>query len=88
MDVGLTTDSMHPATKTTLREKLIKRLNVTQLRDKSVNEDLTRELDCKLAELHLGQATIEEDWVVLRDKIHDTALQLLGPTTRQKTGLV
>ena len=79
---------MHPATKTTLREKLTKRLNVTQLRDKSVNEDLTRELDCKLAELHLGQATIEEDWVVLRDKIHDTALQLLGPTTQQKTGLV
>ena len=53
-------------------EKLIKKLNVTQLRDKSVSEDLTRELDCKLAELHLGQATIEEDWVMLRDKIHDT----------------
>ena len=42
----------------------------------------------KLAELHLGQATIEEDWVVLRDKIHDTAFELLGPTTRKKTGLV
>ena len=68
----------------------MKRLNVTQLRDKSVNEDITRELDCKLAELHLGQATIEEDWVVLRDKIHDTAFQLLGPTTRKKnrTGLM
>ena len=64
-------------------KKLIKKLKVTQLRDKSVSEDLTRELDCKLAELHLGQATIEEDWVVLRDKIHDTAFQLLGPTTRK-----
>ena len=64
-------------------KKLIKRLNVTQLRDKSVSEDLTRELDCKIAELHLGQAAIEEDWVVLRDKIHDTAFQLLGPTTRK-----
>ena len=41
-----------------------------------------REPDCKLAELPLGQATIEEDWVVLRYKIHDTAFQLLGPTTR------
>ena len=45
----------------------------------------TREIDCKLAELHLGQATIDEEWVVLRDKIHDTAFQLLGPTTRKKT---
>ena len=62
-------------------KKCIKRLNATRLRDKSVSEDLTRELDCKLAELHLGQATIEENWVVLRDKIHDTAFQLLGPTT-------
>ena len=94
MDVGLTTDSWCPGShyasshKDDLKGKTYKRLNVTQLRDKSVNEDLTRELDCKLAELHLGQATIEEDWVVLRDKIHDTALQLLGPTTRQKTGLV
>ena len=41
-----------------------------------------REPDCKLAELPLGQATIEEDWVVLRYKIHDTAFQSLGPTTR------
>ena len=65
-------------------KKLIKKLNITQLRDKSVSEDLTRELDCKLAELHIGQATIEEDWVVLRDKMHDTAFQLLGPTTRKK----
>ena len=64
-------------------KQLFKKLNVTQLRDKSVSEDLTRELDCKLAELHLGQATIEEDWVVLRDKIHDTECQLLGPTTRK-----
>ena len=64
-------------------KKLIKRLNVTQLRDKSVSEDLTRELDCKVAALHLGQATIEEDWVELRDKIHDKALQLLGPTMRE-----
>ena len=51
--------------------------------DKSVSEDLTRELDSKLAELHLGQSTIEEDWGVLRYKIHDTAFQLLGPTTRK-----
>ena len=64
-------------------KKLIKKLNVTQLRDKSVSDDLTRELDYKLAELHHGQATIEEDWVVHRDKIHDTAFQLLGPTTRK-----
>ena len=63
--------------------KLIKRLNVIQLMDKSVSEDLMRELDCKLAELHLGQATIEEDWVVLRDMIHDTSFQLLGPTTQK-----
>ena len=57
--------------------------------DKSVSEDLTRELDCKLAELHLEKATIEEDWVVLRDIIHDTAFQLLGPTTRKtRTGLM
>ena len=41
-----------------------------------------REPDCKLAELPLGQATIDEDWVVLRYKIHDTAFQFLGPTTR------
>ena len=69
---------------------LIKRLTVNKLSDKSVSEDLKRELDCKLAELHLGQATIEEDWVVLRDKIHYTAFQLLGPTTRKKsrTGLM
>ena len=46
---------------------LIKRLNVTHLSDKSVSEDLKRELDCKLAGLRLGQATIEEDWVLLRD---------------------
>ena len=64
-------------------KKLIKKLNVTQPRDRSVSEDLTRELDCKLAELHLGQGTIEEDWVVLRDKIHGTAFQLLGPNTRK-----
>ena len=64
-------------------EKRINRLNVTQRRDESVSEDLTRDRDCKLAELHLGQATIEEDWVVLRYKIHDTAFQLLGPTTRK-----
>ena len=36
-------------------KKLIMRLNVTKLSDKSLSEDLTRELDCKLAELHLGQ---------------------------------
>ena len=59
-------------------------LYVTQLRDKSVSEDLTRELHCKLAELRIGQATIEEDCVVLRDKIHDRAFQLLGHTTRKK----
>ena len=58
-------------------------INVTKLSDKSVSEDLTRELDCKLAELHFGQATVEEDWVVLRDKVHATAFQLLGPTTRK-----
>ena len=52
--------------------------------DKSVNEELLRELDCKLAELHLGQTTIEEYLVVLRDNIHDTAVQLLEPTTRKK----
>ena len=62
---------------------LIKRLNVSQPRDTTVSEDLTRELDCKLAELHLGQATIDEDWAVLRDKIHDTAFQLLGPHMRK-----
>ena len=65
------------------KKKLIKRLNVNKLSDKSVSEDLTPELDCKLAELHLGQATIEEYWVVLRDKINDTSVQLLGPTTRK-----
>ena len=89
--VGLTTDSWCPRSHYASShkddhkgKKLIKKLNVTQLRDKSVSEDdLTRELDYKLAELHLGQATIEEDWVVLRDKIHDTAFQLLGPTTRK-----
>ena len=70
-------------------KKFINRLNVTILRDKSASEDLTSELDCKLAELHLGQATIEEDWVVLRDNIHDTIFQLLGPTTRKnRTGLM
>ena len=63
-------------------KKLIKRLIVTQLGDKSVSEDLTRELDCKLTELHLGQANIKEDCVMLRDKIHDTDFQLLGPTTQ------
>ena len=63
--------------------QLIYSINDTHLRDKSVSEDLTRELDGKLAELHLGQATIEEDWVLLRDKIHDAAFQLLGPTTRK-----
>ena len=87
--VGLTTDSWCPSShyasshKDEAGETLIKKLNVTLHRDKSVSEDLTRELDRKLAELHLGQATIEEDWVVLRDKIHDTAFQLLGPTTRK-----
>ena len=66
------------------REKtLIKRLNVTKLREKSASEDLPRMLDCKLAELHLGQTTIKEDWVVLITyKIHDATFQLLGPTTR------
>ena len=64
-------------------KKLNERLNVNKLSDKSVSEDLPRELDGTLAELHLGQVTIEEDWVVLRDKIHDTAFQLLGPTTRK-----
>ena len=54
-------------------KKCIKRLNVTKLRENSGSEDLTRELDCNLAELHLGQATIEEDMVVLRDMIHDSA---------------
>ena len=53
------------------------------IRDKSVCEDITRELDCKLAELHLGQATTEEDWVMLRDKIHVTVFQILGPITRK-----
>ena len=55
--------------------------------DESVIEDITRELDCKLAELHLVQTTIEEDRVVLRDNIHDTAFQL-GPYSgvpREKT---
>ena len=65
-------------------ENGINRLYVTQLRDKSASEDLTRELHCKLAEMHLGQAKIEEDCVVLRDKIHDRAFQLLGHTTRKK----
>ena len=64
-------------------KKLNKRLNVNKLSDKSASEDLPRELDCTLTELHLGQATIKEDWVVLRDKIRDTAFQLLGPTTRK-----
>ena len=84
-NVGLTTDSWCPSShyasshKDDLKGNLINRLNGIQLRDKSVSEDITLELDCKLAELHLGQATIEEDWVMLRDKIHDTAFQLLGP---------
>ena len=87
--VGLTTDSWCPSShyasshKDDLKgKKLIKRLIVTQLGDKSVSEDLMRELDCKLTELHLGQANIEEDCVMLRDKIHDTDFQLLGRTTR------
>ena len=87
---GVQAHTTNPATKTTSREKLNKRLNVTQLiMVKSLSEDLTRELDCKLSELHLGQATIEEDWVVLRDKIHDTAFQLLGiPREKNRTGLM
>ena len=63
---------------------LINMLNVTKLREKSVSEDLPRVLDCKLAELHLGQTTIKEEWVVLITyKIHDTTFQLLEPTTRK-----
>ena len=85
MGPSVGTDHRLLASKLTLRiqpqrqpqgKTLVKRLNVS--------EDLTRELDSKLAELHPGQATLEEDWVVLRDKIHDTAFQLLGPTTRKK----
>ena len=52
LTLGAQAHTTHSATKTTSREKLIKMLKVTQFRDKSVSEDLTRELDCKLAELH------------------------------------
>ena len=87
--VGLTTYSWCPSShyasshNDDLMGKNYQEAKCHQLRDKSVIEDLTRELDCKLAELNLGQATIVEDWVVFRDKIHDTAFQLLGPTTRK-----
>ena len=57
-------------------KKRINMLNVTKLTDKSFSEDLTRELNCKLPDLHLGQATIQKDWVGLRYKIHDTALSV------------
>ena len=51
--IGVQAHTTHP-------KQLIKRLNVTQLSYKSVNEDLTLELDCKLAEVQLDEPPLRK----------------------------
>jgi hypothetical protein len=60
-----------------------KNLNISKLRNTLTSDSLERELDAKLNDLHLGTATVDEDWASLRDIIYSTTSEHLGHMTRR-----
>lgn len=60
-----------------------RKLNTSKLKVGSTVDDLIRDLNSKLTDLHFGNASIEEEWAALRDLVYNASLDLLGPATRK-----
>jgi len=60
-----------------------KKLNISKLQNPISSDSLKWELDAKLNDLHIGTATVDEDWASLRDIIYSTTSENLGHTTRK-----
>ena len=60
-----------------------KRLNTTKLNEGSTTDNLISDLHDKLANLHFGSASVEEEWASLRDLVYASSLEQLGPASRK-----
>ena len=60
-----------------------KRLNTTKLNEGSTTDNLISSLNDKLANHHFGSASVEEEWASLRDLVHASSLEQLGPASKK-----
>ena len=60
-----------------------KRLNVKKLKVEDTKKSLMDNLEERLGKLSLDTMDVETAWASLRDTVHSTALECLGPTTRK-----
>ena len=72
-------------TQTTRNESKLppKRLNTTKLNEGSTTDNLISDLNDKLANLHFGSASVEEEWASLRDLVYASSLEQLGAASRK-----
>jgi len=63
--------------------KAPKRLNISKLRDNSTKQSFIDTLDERLESLTIDSKDVERNWCTLRDMVYNTALETLGPSTRQ-----
>ena len=63
-------------------QKVTNRMNVTKLKNTEIVNDLQSVMNRKLSNLPTPSNDIEEVLASFRDTVHYTALEVLGPTTR------
>ncbi|KAK3868796.1 hypothetical protein Pcinc_025834 [Petrolisthes cinctipes] len=63
-------------------QRVAKRLDFSKLECSLAAQELVSALDCKLADLQANSDDIEKDWKTLKTSVYSTALQVLGPATR------
>ena len=64
-------------------KKAPKRLNTSKLKEKDVKENLIDDLTNELEDLQFGQASVEKEWAMLRDKVYEISHRHLGPASRK-----
>ena len=64
-------------------KKTLKRLNVAELSQHKLVYELITDLDGKLHNLQIGDATIKDDWASLKEAVYATTFEHLGPTQRK-----
>ena len=65
-------------------QKTAKRLNIAKLKDPTVLANFSDELEGRLTDLKVDDNTsVENQWSALRDTIHSTAINHLGPVTKR-----
>uniref|UniRef100_A0A8C5PLD5 Reverse transcriptase n=1 Tax=Leptobrachium leishanense TaxID=445787 RepID=A0A8C5PLD5_9ANUR len=62
---------------------VMKRINISKLRNPNTATSLAEDLDNQLSELQL-EGNAEKDWKSFRDIVHSSALKVLGPSHRKQ----